>query len=329
MIISLPNESPLAFHSMHEFISCDWGTSRLRLAWLRDGVIVAEDNAGPGIAQCAASKDFPPGPEDRKDYFRALLRSKVRELAGPEAALHLPIVASGMISSNLGMKMLPYAPLPFDLNREIFIFHQFPANEFFPDLYLISGLRTEQDIMRGEETQLLGLVDILSREYSHVILPGTHSKHVRIEAGVVTAFNTYLTGELYALLMSKSTIIRPEAPGGFRPSGFVQGLEAAKREGLPASLFTVRSRSILGKLREEDAASYLSGLLIGAEILAIKPASVQLVLAAAMHLAEPYEQALQYFDLAYHKIDPLKIERLVPLAHRRFLQQTYPHATTV
>ncbi len=144
--------------------------------------------------------------------------------------------------------------------------------------------------MRGEEVQLLGagLADGL------VILPGTHSKWVRLEGGAIAGFRTFMTGELFAVLKEHSLLGRLMAEGPEDEAAFAAGVDRALADpALTALLFGVRTEGLFGRIAPSALPDYLSGLLIGAEIAAgARAASSPLTIVAAGALAERYARAL-------------------------------------
>src|SRR5439155_22801466 len=170
------------------FVSCDWGTSNFRLR-LVDGGVKGEVCTGEGTARLAAR------PGDRAEAFRATLAEGLAQLQAPES---LPVVISGMASSSIGWKELPYAKLPFSLDGRDAVWEKIDDR-----VYLISGLRSDIDILRGEETEALGLVATLGREMPFeavFVLPGTHSKHLEVNPGGIAVFRTFMTAELFEVL---------------------------------------------------------------------------------------------------------------------------------
>ena len=154
---------------------------------------------------------------------------------------------------------------------------------------LISGLRSATDLTRGEETELIGLFSpphrhVLS-ENCPVILPSSHSKHVRASFGCIVDFTTFLTGELFGLLTGPSTLANPADPG-FATESFIAGVRESRDLGLSTALFKTRARIVLGSMPGSHARAFLSGVLIGAELLtlAVGP-SPPLVLTAGPDLA--------------------------------------------
>jgi 2-dehydro-3-deoxygalactonokinase len=135
------------------------------------------------------------------------------------------------------------------------------------------------DVMRGEETQLLGALppDSTSPGPHLVVLPGTHTKWVRVEGDVVTDFSTSMTGELYGLLVRHSILGRlADVPPHPDDDAFARGLEIAFDDGghpdvadgtdVLATLFSARTLVMTGRLEPTGVRDYISGLLIGAEV---------------------------------------------------------------
>ncbi len=190
----------------NSFISCDWGTSQLRLRVVRrpECQIVAEVESDQGVAQLAAQAT----PVERPTRFGAVLATALDRLA---AAHGLPlddlsVVISGMASSSIGWQELPYARLPLALDGEGLVWSELSRPSDFPAarLLLISGVATACDVLRGEETQALGLFQLSRfdefKSRAVVIIPGTHSKHLSIDDGRVNDFQTFMTGELFEVL---------------------------------------------------------------------------------------------------------------------------------
>ncbi len=304
---------------MAHFFSCDWGTSsfRLRRVNAADGCIVAERRDATGVkalhAQC------PPGDAvAREKVFADFLRAQLLALVDGQAAdlSGATVVVSGMASSSIGWRELPYAKTPVGLDganmrREDFALDLGGGAE--ARVRLLSGVRTETEIMRGEETEILGLfargqyADVA--ENGLVILPGTHSKHVRLQKRQMTDFSTYMTGELFDVLAAYSILRASVGEAGTgTPSNlnetaarasFTEGVRTANERGLPRSLFQTRTRTVLLGATTTMSRWYLSGLLIGAEIAALSDGEhdFPLLLAAPAPLHEAYLLALTTLDL--------------------------------
>lgn len=273
-------------------IAVDWGTSSFRAYRLdATGRVLAQRSAAAGLLAC-------------QGRFEAVL---VEQLAGWDDAT---VLMAGMVGSRSGWAEAPYVPCPAGIDalaagllaldvpslpgRRVFIA---PGMSYQPE----SGT---PEVMRGEETQVLGLLEALPGDGPHTVcLPGTHSKWVQVERGRITGLHTAMTGELYALLRQRSllaALMPPSTPSGSSADdddteAFARGVAAsAAGGGLVNHLFGVRAQGLFGQLAPEAAPSYLSGLLIGHEILGLMPqglpACVHLVGEAA--LCERYRRAL-------------------------------------
>lgn len=288
-------------------LSCDWGTShfRLRLLNAASGTIVAEVRGTEGVGPIAAATAL----ADRPDAFRQALGRRVEDLSqqvGDELG-RLPVIISGMASSSIGWQELPYSSLPFDLNGNRLAWQELdPLMPGGGSVVLVSGVRDELDVMRGEETELLGLSRLPVRGVLQgravVILPGTHSKHVVVQAGEVTSFQTFMTGELFDLLRRHSSLRHslesPEAPPPADPAAweaaFCSGVRQAAELPLTSALFQVRARQLLTATTAAANTAYLSGLLVGAELNSIDSSpetdpGTMVVLCAGEAVARPYE----------------------------------------
>src|SRR5258708_30558283 len=112
-----------------------------------------------------------------------------------------------MASSNIGMNELRYKEIPFNVNEPGLVIKKMEAaDEFKHSIVLISGVKTIDDAMRGEEKQLAGCVDENAEGEQLFIFPGTHSKHVRVKDQFITGIKTYMTGEFFELLSKKSIL---------------------------------------------------------------------------------------------------------------------------
>ena len=191
---------------MMKFLSCDWGTSsfRLRIVNLNDARIEGEHVNEAGI-QTTFNKYIKAGNEaNRVKFYFDQLKKEIRQMS-ENLQVNLEgmlIVCSGMASSSIGIKELPYSDLPIDVNGNSVGLEYFPMSEDFDySLLLVSGLRSSDNVMRGEETQLIGVVRQLENFSGNgiFILPGTHSKHIKVEGYKVSNFKTYMTGEVFHL----------------------------------------------------------------------------------------------------------------------------------
>jgi 2-dehydro-3-deoxygalactonokinase len=152
--------------------------------------------------------------------------------------------------------------------------------------------------MRGEEIQVFGAAAVLGLRDATLILPGIHSKWVHLEGGAILGFNTFMTGEIYALLAQHSSLAKslPQHATLFEPQVFLKGIDVASEGGnLLNTAFSVRVKTLFKELAPEHAASYLSGLVIGEELTAMQvQPGVDLVLLGMPALTERYKLALAH-----------------------------------
>lgn len=239
------------------FIAVDWGTTSARAYLASAQGAVLERRAAPlGITQV------------RERGFDAALET----LLGEWGALRLPRLASGMIGSRQGWVEAPYLECPASLDMLADGLVATPRRE----LLIVPGLVTRDaqgvpDVMRGEETQLAGAVGEETQPQV-VVLPGTHSKWAVVERGRVLTFRSYVTGELYGALLNHTILGALATPGGAAsPAAFERGLARARHDaGLAHLVFAARTLPLRGELASEAVPDFLSGLLIGSEILSAR-----------------------------------------------------------
>jgi len=296
---------------------CDWGTSSFRLGLYS----VAEEKtidaiqSADGIA--GIYRSWQNGQQDNNEIskehlFREALLKQVAVLSN-KSTIDLsgtPIVISGMASSSIGIVNIPYADTPFDLDGGHVKSREFPAQANFPHaIFLISGVRGEQDVIRGEETQLIGIWSLLAEtgrpSEGIFIFPGTHSKHIYVKDEKLMHFSTFMTGELYQLL-ARHSILKDsvqtdndlEQSSGNLQS-FKKGVQQSLKTGLLNTLFTVRTNQLLNQCNKTENAFYLSGLLIGSELQELRKAALQpLFLCSGKNLFGLYKIAMEELGLA-------------------------------
>jgi 2-dehydro-3-deoxygalactonokinase len=210
----------------------------------------------------------------------------------------MPVIISGMASSNIGMVELPYKMLPFAVDGSDLELKRIAATESFRhETIIVSGARTHHDVMRGEEIQLIGC-DIRSDEEHIYILPGTHSKHVTVKDNRVIDFKTYMTGEFFHLLsqqsiLSKSVEEDRQQLSGDNLKGFEEGVMRSTHDNLLHNAFLVRTNHLFGQLTKEVNYHYLSGLLIGTELKELAKGKTSLTVVGNEVMGKYYAVALQ------------------------------------
>ena len=245
-------------------IGLDWGTSSLR-AYLfgPDRNILSQRETASGI-QAITDGRF-------REAFESLCAAWIN--AEPD----LPVIACGMIGSRQGWREAPYAQTPagFDELASALMPIDLLAGRRF---CIVPGVSTvgpsgTHDVIRGEETQVVGALERLGLTDATIVLPGTHSKWVSVRNRRLVGFRTYMTGELYAVLARHSILGRlfaeQAAPDGpHQQQAFTDGLQRAFDDptGLTSLLFSVRAEGLFGCYDGQQMPAYLSGLLLGAEI---------------------------------------------------------------
>ncbi|WP_055151689.1 2-dehydro-3-deoxygalactonokinase [Jiulongibacter sediminis] len=277
---------------MSHFISCDWGTSnfRLRVVETKTGEVLETFEENIGIRETYDEWQRRAMKIDRKPFYLNILSDKISKLNSsfPENA---PVLISGMASSSIGYKELPYGQTPFDLRRPQLIFEKDLLPGTSREVWLFSGLQTENDIMRGEETLILGAYALDSSDKT-LVLPGTHSKHVTIKNGKVRNFKTYMTGEFFELLSSKSVLQNTvENSSNSETEAFKEGVLKGAQENLLNSAFHARTASVLHGKPTKDNFEYLSGLLIGSELKELQQSTDEVLFISGSALKQAYFSA--------------------------------------
>jgi 2-dehydro-3-deoxygalactonokinase len=273
---------------MPTLIAIDWGTSAVR-AWLMaaDGHIIARRHTPQGVLSITNG-----------GFAHAF-----DELVAPWISAHgrLPALACGMIGSRQGWTEAPYATCPCapgDLPGRLA-----HAQGGRVRLSIVPGVARDPgdrppDVMRGEETQVFGALAEDAPD-GVFVLPGTHSKWVRVEDGRIVDFATYMTGELFGLLRHHSILARTMSAGDVAHdadawnAGVASGLSGDGE--LLHRLFEVRTLALFDRLPPDAAPSYLSGLLIGAEVAAARwawPAPHVVTLIGEQLLTQRYTEVL-------------------------------------
>jgi 2-dehydro-3-deoxygalactonokinase len=280
--------------------------------------VIAEENSAGGIRDSFLSWKETSGEEAKRiAFYKAILLGLIRRMEedlGVSLA-GLPVVISGMASSSAGMMELPYAQIPFLIDGQHFVTEYLDAGDDFPHpILLISGVRSRDDVMRGEETQLLGCVE----DEGLYIFPGTHSKHIVVKGHSVVDFSTYMTGEFFELLSEKSLLSGSVEKNDTLEEGrhlecFCNGVREAVGANLLRTAFYVRSRQLFGLLSRKENFHYLSGLLIGTELQAIAGAPGKIYLCCGAGMSDYYEKALAVLDLCerVHIFPPVWVDAAV------------------
>jgi 2-dehydro-3-deoxygalactonokinase len=285
-------------------IAVDWGTSNRR-AWALDqagGVIAAKaDDQG-----LLAVKD------------RAFAES-LRAFAADWLQGGVPVVMAGMVGSRAGWREAQYLETPVDLTKigsQLTEIADFAGNAVRIVPGAARNAASGADVMRGEECQMLGALLTRGQRDGVFLLPGTHAKWAILKDGTLTDFRTYMTGELFAHLHKGGSLsqVMPAPNEGevFDADAFDRGFKVAFATNAPAIthlLFTVRSLSLFSRLTPAEAPSYLSGLLIGAEMkdalgwLKAHDAGTKVTAIGSAKLLETYDRAAHIAGISLGRVE--------------------------
>ena len=234
-------------------IGLDWGSTRLRAYHFGEAGQVVEMRALPW-----GSRHLPAG---------GFAEAFAHAVDGWPRA---PVLACGMVGSRGGWREAPYLDTPCRLDALASALTTVDA----PDgrtVHIVPGLRdpTGPDVIRGEETQVVGVLAQAPVGDVQLLMPGTHSKWVHVHGGGVTGFTTVMTGELFALLRGHSVLGAGLPDGGADDEAFALGVAAARTSGAAGGLsrlFSARALMLEGALAPASVADFVSGLLIGDEL---------------------------------------------------------------
>lgn len=276
---------------MHtQLLGIDWGTSNRR-AYLvgRDGKCLARHADDQGMLAVGG------------DFAGSLARLRAQMGVDPE----VPVVMSGMVGSASGWQEVPYLDTKVPLTGLPDHLAPVPGH---PGCFIVPGYCARDgavDVMRGEETQLLGAVGRGLLD-GWVVLPGTHSKWVYLRGGKVDQLVTYMTGELFSMLAAGGTLAALMAGGADDEGAFAAGLQEARRaRPLSNALFGVRARVVSKTMAAAQARSFVSGLLIGTEFVAAQGhADGAIDIIGSPALSARYESAAAHFGMPARAHDP-------------------------
>ena len=276
---------------MSRIVAVDWGTSSLRGALLDSaGAALEERSFARGILTVPAG-GFP-------EAFESCF--------GDWMAPGTLCLISGMAGSKQGWREAPYCACPAGFDAIAAQLEWVEPGR----IAIVPGLSIERggvpDVMRGEETQIFGALQLLGLDHARVVLPGTHSKWVTVDSRKVTDFSTWMTGEFYALLRQHSLLARmmPEADPAHDAAAFDQGVaHALAGPGLLNTAFSTRTLSLFNRMTADALPSYLSGLVIGEELKSqTLPRGQPVVVMGAEALTARYEQALAQLGVPVQRV---------------------------
>lgn len=246
-----------------DWLAVDWGTSNLR-AWGigAGGEVLFSRASNQGMGKLS--------PDAYPAAITALLAGEFAPSGPP-----VDVLICGMAGARQGWMEAPYLDAPTELGGLAFgaVSPAIPGSRLVARILpgVCQKRSGAEDVMRGEETQLLGLSAMSQGVSGLVVMPGTHSKWVILAGRRIERFSTSMTGELFEILRAHSVLrhsVGGESDAADRDAGFeaglTSGLEAPQR--LTANLFKIRAGSLLSGRKPGWCSGFLSGILIGAEI---------------------------------------------------------------
>ncbi|MDN5568611.1 MAG: 2-dehydro-3-deoxygalactonokinase [Paracoccus sp. (in: a-proteobacteria)] len=261
-----------------DWIAADWGTTNLRL-WAMSGRRVVERRTSDRGMGVLAPDEFAPALAQATQGWPVV-----------------PVMASGMVGSRQGWVEAPYAPVPCAATSRMVAVPGDPGGR---PVRIVCGLRQDSpaDVMRGEETQIAGLLAMTPDFDGIACLPGTHTKWVRISAGEICNFKSLMTGELFALIADQSVLRHSLDGQDCDQDAFLAAVSdaMARPERGYGGLFQLRAESLRSGWDPAVARARLSGTLIGWDMAAAKPwwLGCDVTIIGAPALSSLYEQALR------------------------------------
>ncbi|SHN06509.1 2-dehydro-3-deoxygalactonokinase [Roseibium suaedae] len=283
-----------------EFIGVDWGSTRFR-AWalLDDGQIASGVESDLGLKSVADG-----------NFSGALTETCGEMLTG---APGMPILLSGMVGSRTGWKEAPYCACPASIEDVTAAAIRFdiaghPA-AILPGATCVDG-NGHADVMRGEEIQIFGAADMLGLKDATICIPGTHAKWASLVGGLLTGFQTHVTGELFALLRGHSLVGQLADGDDEDLDAFRRGIDHGMKKAAAHAVFAARADALQGKLAPKAVSAFLSGVLIGNELAARPQGGMgATILLATGVLAERYAVALEHVGEQFVVVDAKEAAR--------------------
>lgn len=266
-------------------LTIDTGTTNSRCYLWREGALLGQAGVEVGVRDSAISGS--------KDALKHAVRDIIK-LALAQAGLEPGdvglVLASGMITSNLGLVEVPHLVAPVGLDELARGMVRMEMPEVFAQpIWFIPGVRNQShkvtllnheamDMMRGEETETIGLLQRLELSgHALLVLPGSHTKLVSVDqAQRITGCATTLSGELLQAITQHTLIsqaLGAEFARELRPEMLLAGAASAQRTGLARACFSVRTLAQFTDLQHDDRASFLLGAVLSDDVLALKNSS--------------------------------------------------------
>ena len=278
------------------WIAVDWGTTHLRAYAMSEvNVVLADAQSTDGMAALQAGE------------FETALIALISEWL-PNSGRIL-VLACGMVGARQGWVEATYRTVPCSLSSGLDLTRVTTQDDRL-EVRILPGIcqTNPADVMRGEETQIAGLLAEQGDGITTVCLPGTHSKWASLNKGYIQSFSTFMTGELFALLSTQSILCHSVTTDDWDEHAFLLAVSESVEQPdmLLSSSFRIRAQSLLGETAEATARARLSGLLIGSELAGAKDywSQQSVALIGDTALSALYEKALDALDVETQIYDP-------------------------
>ena len=270
------------------YLIVDWGTTNFRVFLMdKNGDLVKKKELALGLLHV---KDG--------DFANALEGVLSEWLDNYQS---LPIIMAGMVGSLQGWFNVDYVQTNVDTNSLAENSYKFilpwgaPATIIPGVTHKLSDDR--YDVMRGEEVQVFGLSKLIGKTLFNAILPGTHSKHIRVVNGKITELLSFMTGELFSVITEHTILGKGLPEQKDSAEAFLRGVKESKTDKLTNVLFAARTHRLFNNISDNEVYSYLSGLLIGNELHNLSSSHVYMV--GGEKLCSKYKLACSALSIAF------------------------------
>jgi len=281
------------------WIAVDWGTSNLRV-WVigHDGAILAQRNSNEGMSRLSS------------DEYEPALLELISDFLPKDSSTNIPLTIGicGMAGAREGWIDAGYlsTPCPPPRARDAVMV---PTDDPRISVKILPGVKqtSPPDVMRGEETQIAGILAAMPAGNGTICLPGTHTKWVKIDDGKIINFQTFMTGEIFSLLSKSSVLRHVVSPSGWDDTAFANAItQSVEHPNMPtAQLFSLRADALLNQRSEDEARAKLSGHLIGVELQATRTLwqGQKVMVCGDKTVAQAYRNALQILGAEVEALD--------------------------
>lgn len=277
------------------WIGVDWGTSNLRV-W----IMSADDQTLQLIESSAGMGTLEPG------QFEPTLLSLIEPFLADDRVT--PVVCCGMVGARQGWSDAGYLTTPVNRHSRAHA-HPVTTTDDRIRVLILPGIQqlSPADVMRGEETQIAGLL-LQSPSFSGTVcLPGTHTKWVAVDDGAITGFQTCMSGELFGLLSKQSVLRHSMQDDHWSEIAFDRGVAdiLAHPQNLTSRLFSLRAESLVNATPGAELRARLSGMLIGAELAGCREywSDKTVTIVGDVKLTGLYAQAMSALNTRVNLVD--------------------------